>query len=338
MIKTSENIIELIKYNNYVNKLIKKPDKNKNRKDAEIVLFKNFVNNNSNVTIDYSIVTPIYNQECIICTNLKSVLVNTLGNYEIILIIDGCTDNSEDKVVKLFEKLITDNKVPLGLKKLTILRQPTGVYETSCDNLGFIVSEGTYIVEIQADMKMITLGYNILLSRPVRAGLCDNKVFMVSGRASHNITTKMKGLIGKGKMSKLVDKPLHIEYNEMNKFYVNATICRGPLLIVNDKLMEMGYLDEHNFVQGNDDIDLSLRAYFEKGWVVGYYPIEFYAPLANSSMQKNKKIKTAYKDDYFEMRKNRGNGGFFLEVCSNLGDKYKCVQPMELNISYNNIL
>lgn len=336
-IKTEDNINELIKYDNYRSKLYGTPDKIEGRKDPEIIIFKSFVNENLNKNddIEYSIVMPIYNQENIIRKNIESILVNTLGCYEILLILDGCTDKSENEVVKLFENL--DN-IPSQLKKITVLRQPTAIYETSCDNLGFVLAEGTYIVEIQADMEMITLGYNVLLSRPIKAKLYDNKVFMVSGRAACNITPNMKGIIGKGKMAKLVDKPLHIEYHEMGKFYIDATICRGPLLIVRDKLEEVGYLDEHNFVQGNDDIDLSMRAYFKKNWVVGYYPIEFYAPLVNSSMQKNKKITSAYRDNYFKLRQVRGDGGYFKKVCDGLNAKYKCVQPVTLNISYKSIL
>ena len=45
--------------------------------------------------IIYSVVIPIYNQEGIIVENIKSIIHNTLGIFEIILILDYCFDNTE---------------------------------------------------------------------------------------------------------------------------------------------------------------------------------------------------------------------------------------------------
>ena len=38
--------------------------------------------------IIYSIVIPVYNQENIIVENLKSIINNTVNNFEIIIILD----------------------------------------------------------------------------------------------------------------------------------------------------------------------------------------------------------------------------------------------------------
>ena len=47
----------------------------------------------------------------------------------------------------------------------------------------------------------------------------------------------------------------------MNKFYVAETCNRGPLLFVGRRLKALNYLDEDNFVLGDDDHDVMARAY-----------------------------------------------------------------------------
>ena len=48
----------------------------------------------------------------------------------------------------------------------------------------------------------------------------------------------------------------------------------------------MGYLDEYNFVLGDDDHDIMMRAKYQKNWICGYVPIEFYSPLEYGSTRK----------------------------------------------------
>ena len=323
-------IEEIAKYSFYREKLHNKPDKTKSRDNPKVLFFKNYKADCE--AMEYSIVMPIYNQQNIIQRNIKSVLLNTLDTYELILILDGCSDNTEEEVLSLFTSL---NNVPSNLIKVTVLILTTSIYETACDNLGFVLAEAPFIIEIQADMEMTTLGYNKLLKRLVDT--CGDDIFMVSGRASCNVTANMKKIKGHGKLGSKVSEPLHISYDEMNKYYIDATICRGPLLIVKEKLERLGYLDEHNFVQGGDDIDISLRAYDKYKWVVGYYPLEFYAPLQNSTMQKNKKIKNSYTDEHYKERVARSDGGFLKRVQTNMG-KFNLVKQSVRMITQNKLL
>jgi len=47
----------------------------------------------------YSIITPIYNQQDIIVHNIKSYINYTEDNFEIILIIDCCSDNTKNNIL-----------------------------------------------------------------------------------------------------------------------------------------------------------------------------------------------------------------------------------------------
>ena len=328
-----DKIIDFIKHKNYYNSnlLINNPKPLKNQSEPTLIYY--YKNEEKTSKIIYSIVIPIHNQEKIVKRNLESIFTNTVDYYELIIILDNCKDNTENIILELLNK-----KMPNNLLKIVILKQETSIFETSCDNLGFTLSEGKYIIEIQADMEMITYGYNKLLTRPV---LIYDDIFIVSGRGSMKIKKNFKGmhLDGFGKLSKKIDKPLDIDFSDMNKVYIYETICRGPILIVNEKLKKLKYLDEQNFFLGNDDIDLCCRAFFNFNWKCCYYPLEFYAPLSSSTTKKKKNWTKNMDDEifFFNERKNRSNGGFLNTIMEEVINKGKSFQPYEIReLPYNN--
>ena len=231
-----------------------------------------------------------------------------VGDFELIMIFDSCDDNSE----KLITDLFNDNDFSeYGLKRIILINQPSPIFETSCDNIGFRLSKGKYLLEIQADMRIITFGFNFLLSKPLR--LWDD-VISVSGRCTHQIISQ-NGQIGwgggVGKMGEKVEKPVDLDFNNMNKFFILDTCNRGPLMFLKSKLEEMGFLDEQNFVLGEDEHDLNLRSKYMKNWVCGYVPVEYYSPIKWGTTRKEQ---NPDNKDYFNKRKSRSNGGFLFNI------------------------
>lgn len=301
--------ILLDKRNEYINNSIIKNIKPK------IIFFEE-----QNINLDYSIVIPIHDQEKIIRENILSIFEKTIGNFEIICILDDCNDKTEEILINLFNEFQLKN-----ITRKIIIKQETPIFETSCDNIGFLLSKAPIIIEIQADMKIITYGYNKILSDPIR--LYDD-IFMVSGRASMNIYNKLCEIKGKGKLSRTIENPLRLEWDDYNKIFLNAIIIRGPIAISNEKIKKLNYFDEKNFYLGNDDFEICLRAYDLYQWRVGYVPIEFHAPLNNGSCRKKKSKKTL---DELELRKNNSN----LECFNKLKEKYKNINFEEIrNIKY----
>jgi glycosyltransferase involved in cell wall biosynthesis len=229
----------------------------------------------------YSIVTPVYNQEAIIVKNVQSVIANTVGNFELILILDYCFDQTEQNLLEYFDTLRGATNL-ICVKIFKNASKP--LFETKCDNIGFKNSSGKYCLEIQADMEMTEFGYNLQLSKPF--ALFDN-VIAVSGRFAQNLFSNL----GVGKLGTDIEKSI----DELNvcksKFYVLDSCVRGPLLLDREKLREMNYLDEEEYFLDNSDHDLMARAYLEKNYICGYVPIDFKAPLLDGSM-RNSKVST----------------------------------------------
>jgi glycosyltransferase involved in cell wall biosynthesis len=81
--------------------------------------------------IIYSIVIPIFNQETIIADNLESIINNTKGNYEIIIILDFCFDNTENNLMEFLNdyKNVSNNFIQITILKNEIIP----LFETKCD-------------------------------------------------------------------------------------------------------------------------------------------------------------------------------------------------------------
>lgn len=286
---------EKLKHINYYNGIFcGDPKPLLNQKEPIIILYKEY----TNTVPEYSVVMPIFNQEDIIEKNILSVFTNIDGNFEIIIILDFCVDNTENIVLNLLNNTSIKN-----LTKAIVIQQKSPVFETTCDNMGFLLSSGKYILEIQADMEMTEYGFNTALVR----GLKKYKdIIGISGRCTH----VLGGGSGIGKLGESVENSLSPDLDR-NKLYMFGTCNRGPLLLDNEKLKIMKYLDEQHFFLHDSDHDLFARAYYQKSWKCGYIPIEFKSPLKNGSTRKTLKKEFAEINKIaYNEKMSRSIGGF----------------------------
>jgi len=228
----------------------------------------------------FSITIPVYNQENIIANNLQSIVqATTEKTFEIIIICDACSDNSEKRILNWFSSLHFTT-LPL-LTRILILRSTLPLFETSADNLGFFCSRGRYFLEIQADMNITDNGYNMKLLQPF---LLDNTILGISGRCCHTFSQSL----GYGKLGTNIEKTIQELGIDAKYYYISNTCNRGPLLLDGEKLRTLGYLDEKNYFLDDSDHDLFARAYIQKGWICGYVPIDVKAPLKHGSTRKQR--------------------------------------------------
>ena len=251
-----------------------------------------------------SIIMPIFNQAEIIEQNLSSVVNMTTGTlYELILVIDRCSDDTEAIVMKW----VNEVSHPL-ITRMLVIRSDLPLFETAADNIGFLCARGEYCLELQADMEMTQRGYNEALLEPFQK---VPDVIAVSGRCCHSFDITQ----GIGKLGHLVETPLsELSHIDPNLFYISQTVNRGPLLLHRQKLKELGYLDERNFFQEYCDHDLFCRALVQKGWICGYRPMEFISLIKDGSMRKSR---DALNQEVYERKKaatKDSRDGFFWKV------------------------
>jgi len=222
----------------------------------------------------FSVVMPIHNQEPILYDVLMKVFTHTHGLYDLFLILDGCTDQSRAEALRAIQE------VPAELCQLTVVSLAEGVFETSCDNLGFVNARGAYIVEIQADMQIQTSNYNVLLATPL---VIYPELIAVSGRCCHTVVAPFTGV---GKLGAATEHPHNLPFDKYNQIFLSHTVNRGPLVLRTSMLQALNYLDESTFVLENDEHDLFLRAWDKHKWRTAFYPVEVYSPLSWGSTRK----------------------------------------------------
>lgn len=236
------------------------------------------------IDITYSVIVPIYNQEDIVEKNINSIIKFTKGNFELIIILDFCFDDTENILINMLNNYKNDKSYFAGIKIFKQEEYP--IFEASCDNVGFKNSNGRFCLEIQSDMEMVQDGYNLHLSKPFN--LLDN-IIAVGGRLCCSVTHCPPNFKYTNVIQLLPNLNNNVENKSINKntFYVYDTVARGPILFDKKKLIEMDYIDENNFYQENSDHELMIRAYLEKQYICGYVPITFKAPVKDGTGRKD---------------------------------------------------
>lgn len=93
--------------------------------------------------MQFSVIIPAYNIEKYIARSIKSVLMQTYTNFELIVVNDGSTDNTRQIIEKEAQK---DSRIVLVNKKNGGL--------SSARNAGISISKGNYIVFLDGDDKL----------------------------------------------------------------------------------------------------------------------------------------------------------------------------------------
>jgi teichuronic acid biosynthesis glycosyltransferase TuaG len=133
-----------------------------------------------------SIIIPCYNAEKFIADTINAVCNQSYKNIEIIVLNDGSTDNSLQKI-----QGVNDYRITLIDKK------NTGVSDTR--NQGFLISKGTYILFLDSDdiisEKYIESAINIMNTEP-KIDFCtyhiehidehNNKINIENKRGTYN--------------------------------------------------------------------------------------------------------------------------------------------------------
>lgn len=223
-----------------------------------------------------SINLTIHNKENILKEVLDGIFHNTVSKFELICVLDGCTDNSE----KILLEYLYNNKNK-NLIHFNVLYAPN-VFETKANNLAMKASTQEYICIIQDDQIINSYAWDEKIMMPFKA---FSDVFSVTGRASHNyyINENSRFLNSPtddiGEWSDIV-LPCDIAdktNSPKDTFQIRSTCNRGPLCINHQDLQKMNYLDEIYSPQDLCDHDLHYRMRKKLGKVCGFFEIGWWS-------------------------------------------------------------
>lgn len=220
-----------------------------------------------------SIVLTIHNKAWLIDKVVAGIIENTKTNSELILVFDGCTDNSEEVVDRTLNSLNPKN---FKIKKLYV----PNVFETKANNIGMKEASGDFIIIVQDDQVIMEKNYNLRMRKPVEV---FDDIFAVTARTAHN------WIYNSGSVHQYLKEDLdncwcdilvHTDHKHRNNtdretFAIRDSGNRGPLLLRHDIVKKLNYLDETFSPSDMDDHDICYRAYKEFGMKAGCYWIDF---------------------------------------------------------------
>lgn len=218
----------------------------------------------------HSIILTIHNKDWMIREVVEGICKNTIGNYELIVVIDGCTDNTESVVLETLKNKNIDFKLIFA----------PDVFETKANNLGLKIAQGDKVIIVQDDMIIREHGWNQRMQKPFDK---FDDVFAVTSRTAHDweLNPKTEHLGMKENLDNCwCDICIHTNHADKSNisrdvFAVRASVNRGPLMINHEDLKKLNYLDEEFSPQDMDDHDLMYRMHKELGKVCGCYWIDF---------------------------------------------------------------
>ena len=220
-----------------------------------------------------SIILTIHNKAFLLPDVLAGIKNNAIGNYEIIFVLDGCTDSSPQMV----EYFCTNNP----RIKTTVIDAPN-VFETKANNLALRASTGSHIIIVQDDQIITEAGWNQKLLKPF---FQFEDVFAVTARCAHSWRVNEQSVdlhsssFDGNRWADILHHTNHADKSNISRdtFAVRDTVNRGPLAINRADLEAMGYLDEIYEPQGFDEHDLMYRMKSKLGKVCGFYNIDWYS-------------------------------------------------------------
>jgi len=218
-----------------------------------------------------SILLTVHNQESIIEEVLNGILDNISDiTKELIIVLDGCTDKSESKIDRLLPKA-RDKKLE------TKIIFTDNVNETRANNVGLKNSECKYSILVQDDCKILEKDFDKRMLKPFKV---VQNLLAVSGRDAVDVRIWNGELDYYNLAGADANTPKNI-------FSIRDGFNRSPVMVDNAKMKEMNYFDDDFAPLESDDVELGIRAYKAKGYVVGSYVIDYYSPYHWGSTRKN---------------------------------------------------
>lgn len=230
-----------------------------------------------------SVNLTVHNKDLLLEDSLERIKKYTKSNYELVVVLDGCTDRSE----QILDNWISNNS-QVKTKKL----YADNVFETKSNNIAAKASEGDFIFIVQDDMLINEDGWDLRMLKPFQK---FKDVFSVTSKTSHNWifnqNSQHVGLenIPPGIWSDVLIHVDHAHYQNTPRdvFEIRDSSNRGPLVINHEDLEKMGYFDEIFSPQEMDDHDLHYRMAKQLGKVTGIYWVDIICDPQWGGSRKN---------------------------------------------------
>jgi len=219
-----------------------------------------------------SVILTVHNKESLLQQVMSAILDAVSSQVkEVIVVLDGCTDNSEN-IVDSFSS-----------KCNLIKKYCPNVFETIANNVGLKSSSCDYSLLIQDDMILNEKEFDQRILIPFQF----DDVLGVSAKLSSNDEIRNNQIY-------FPDGSNESSFTD-NEFVIRDVAIRGPLMLDNFKLEKLNYLDEDFAPFIWDDHDLCIRGFRDFGWMCGFFKCNFLSDPSWGTTRIKNNWKSAYQ-------------------------------------------
>lgn len=202
-----------------------------------------------------SIIIVNWNGGSVFRDSLESLLKVDYGNYELIIVDNGSTDGSDQKIGKYRVYKFIKNKTNRGFAE--------------ANNQGFKVSRGSYVLLLNNDTRVTKNFLKIMVSKmesDKKIGIMQPKIFMMD---------KKGYLDNAGSFMTRSGFLLHWGYGEKDSEKFNRPrevhTAKGACMLIRREVIEKVGLFDQDFISYFEESDFCGRTWMA-GWKVLFYP------------------------------------------------------------------
>jgi glycosyltransferase involved in cell wall biosynthesis len=218
----------------------------------------------------FNYIVPIFNKEDILPETLKGIEKCSSKDSKIILVVDGCTDKSEQIVDEFIARNVRKT-VKLIMPNVHMLLSVNEGLKHIEEGFSIIMQDDIILEDIDMENKIYSLYERIenLGMISLRYGLNLKKANFTS-----QIKNGFKGLVDVCDTIQGQDDYAAYLKGDYGKFYPRMCAINGPNVIPWELYLKIGKFDENLAPYGYDDPEYCIRA-LKLNFINGLFPIKY---------------------------------------------------------------
>lgn len=252
----------------------------------------------------FNYIVPIFNKEDVLPQTLAGIENAASSESEIVLIVDGCTDRSE-QIVDEFIKNSSHKARKILMPNVHMLLSVNAGLATVTSGFTIIMQDDIVLQDVDTEKKVAELykkeGDKLgVISFRYGADLQPTSL-LTSIRNNRNVKYKGKNIFSKfGSLFNTMienvniiqspDDNANFEQGKYDTYYEKMCAINGPNVVPWTVLSKLGKLDENIAPYGYDDPEYCLRS-LKAGFKNGLFPVKYLSEDGWSGSSRSKEYK-----------------------------------------------
>jgi len=234
----------------------------------------------------FNYIIPVFNKEDILPLTLDGINLCASMDARIYIIIDGCTDRSEE-IVDNFKKKTHRNIIKIHMPNVHMLKSVNAAFKLINGGFTIISQDDIVLDDVNLESKILKLYSQMgpslgVVSLRLGANIKPASIFQ---KLRHKT---FKGMIYETDfISSENDHNNGYPIAENEKFYPRVAAINGPNIVPWSVRSKIGILDEKLAPYGFDDPEYCLRA-MKNGFINGVFPIKYRSDLEWGGTRRSK--------------------------------------------------